>query len=269
MSISFSCESCGKAFTVDDKFAGKKGKCKQCGATMEIPGGAPSRPAATPPLISRGVEREVSPSRRAPSPPSTPKADVFGLDEAPASRRLATAIDDDGDALLPPRSGRKEDDYFAPPSKTKKKKKKHSAEESGAMVFLRILLGLAIGSAGNYAAFTFISSKMGNVASNVVPGVQSKTALEAMLTERFKLNQDLMTILVTVRDVNSATAASGRANAKIRAISANLRKLRTGKFLKKDLDALTLKFQEPLDSSTKRWVEEFFRIAQIPGPRRP
>lgn len=35
--IDFSCESCGKQFRVDDKYAGKKAKCKQCGNSIKIP----------------------------------------------------------------------------------------------------------------------------------------------------------------------------------------------------------------------------------------
>ena len=37
MSITFACGNCGKAFTVDDNFAGKKGKCKQCGQVIVVP----------------------------------------------------------------------------------------------------------------------------------------------------------------------------------------------------------------------------------------
>jgi ubiquitin-protein ligase/transcription elongation factor Elf1 len=35
--ITFSCDKCGKAFSVDDKLAGRKGKCKACGAPIEVP----------------------------------------------------------------------------------------------------------------------------------------------------------------------------------------------------------------------------------------
>ena len=40
--ISVKCPSCSKAYNVDDKFAGKKAKCKECGAVMSIPESAPA-----------------------------------------------------------------------------------------------------------------------------------------------------------------------------------------------------------------------------------
>ena len=35
--ISFSCNSCGKTFSVADELAGRKGKCKSCGAAIVVP----------------------------------------------------------------------------------------------------------------------------------------------------------------------------------------------------------------------------------------
>jgi hypothetical protein len=37
MPIRFACDGCGKAFSVKDDLAGKKGKCTACGAAMMIP----------------------------------------------------------------------------------------------------------------------------------------------------------------------------------------------------------------------------------------
>lgn len=37
MTIKVTCEACGKQYQVDAKFAGKKGKCKQCGAIFNVP----------------------------------------------------------------------------------------------------------------------------------------------------------------------------------------------------------------------------------------
>lgn len=47
--ITFSCEQCGKRFSMADEFAGRQGKCKKCGATITVPSLAtPSRsPAST------------------------------------------------------------------------------------------------------------------------------------------------------------------------------------------------------------------------------
>jgi hypothetical protein len=39
--IAFSCEGCGKAFEVDDDLAGRKSRCKKCGAVMRIPSSEP------------------------------------------------------------------------------------------------------------------------------------------------------------------------------------------------------------------------------------
>ena len=49
MAISTGCPACGRSYKVDDKWAGKKLKCRECGAIMNVPGGAPRaarRPAA-------------------------------------------------------------------------------------------------------------------------------------------------------------------------------------------------------------------------------
>ncbi len=37
MSITFACSFCNRSLTVDDKLAGKRGKCKSCGAVMKVP----------------------------------------------------------------------------------------------------------------------------------------------------------------------------------------------------------------------------------------
>ena len=37
MSITFTCSFCNRSFTVDDRLAGKRGKCKYCGSMMRIP----------------------------------------------------------------------------------------------------------------------------------------------------------------------------------------------------------------------------------------
>ncbi len=71
MPISVRCPGCGKALTVKDEFAGKKGKCPSCGQIVLIPPSetvpeqdgllevqAPSRPSLVrPSLPSRSVQR--------------------------------------------------------------------------------------------------------------------------------------------------------------------------------------------------------------------
>jgi hypothetical protein len=39
--IEFSCEGCGKSFEVDDSLAGRRSRCKQCGAVTRIPASEP------------------------------------------------------------------------------------------------------------------------------------------------------------------------------------------------------------------------------------
>ncbi len=40
MLINFTCENCGKAFSVDEQAHGKRGRCSNCGHVMRIPGAA-------------------------------------------------------------------------------------------------------------------------------------------------------------------------------------------------------------------------------------
>jgi hypothetical protein len=46
MPIVTTCGECGKSYRVDDKFAGKKAKCKACGAAMVVPTPPPPPPVA-------------------------------------------------------------------------------------------------------------------------------------------------------------------------------------------------------------------------------
>ena len=53
--IAFSCEGCGKAFEVDDDLAGRRSRCKRCGAVMRIPDSEPVlAPLATAPGYGGG-----------------------------------------------------------------------------------------------------------------------------------------------------------------------------------------------------------------------
>ena len=46
--ITFTCAGCGRSFTVPDEFAGRKARCKSCGAPVEVPvaAAAPAAPSA-------------------------------------------------------------------------------------------------------------------------------------------------------------------------------------------------------------------------------
>ncbi len=58
MPIQTTCGECGKAITVADKFAGKRGKCKDCGGVIEIP--AASRSAEE----TAAIEKPRAPARK-------------------------------------------------------------------------------------------------------------------------------------------------------------------------------------------------------------
>lgn len=51
--ISFECSNCSKALSVDAKHAGRKGKCKGCGTTLEVP--FPQKSEALPAIVSAPV----------------------------------------------------------------------------------------------------------------------------------------------------------------------------------------------------------------------
>lgn len=75
MSIKVRCDGCGKTYQVDDRFAGKKAKCKACGQGMQVPGApvaasasspsARSGPKASPPVSPKSSTKpSIKPSRK-------------------------------------------------------------------------------------------------------------------------------------------------------------------------------------------------------------
>ena len=78
MAISFACDQCRKQFSVDGSLAGKRVKCKGCGATLTVPGAAP------PPNARRPAAVEVD--------------DPYGLSEGASSADDGTEA---SEALLP------------------------------------------------------------------------------------------------------------------------------------------------------------------------
>lgn len=120
MTISFACPECAKKYKVEDKFGGKKIKCRECNAVMPIPEAEP--------LVEAVDEWEEpakpqKPSRKPVPKPEEDDDDGFGqpLEEAP--RRTLKAAP----AVSRPRSSRSDDDE-APP---KKKARKSSSSSSG------------------------------------------------------------------------------------------------------------------------------------------
>src|SRR5436309_15044575 len=96
MSIKVGCISCGKIYQVDDRFAGKKAKCKTCGAVLEVPipgkstakvtAGAPMRNSSGAPRVAsaqagaKPVQRVVKPVVAAVEPAGG-EYDFSGIDD--------------------------------------------------------------------------------------------------------------------------------------------------------------------------------------------
>jgi hypothetical protein len=254
MSITFACGNCGKSFTVDDKFAGKKGKCKQCGGVVQIPEGIAS-------LAASGIpDTEILPSRR-PAAPSRPTVeDAYGLDEPPrpAHRALPDGIEEvEPGSPVSRRLAARSDGMYAPP----KPKKKGSGSTVGLV--LKIGLGVVIGLVGIGLASAFISGFVRGF--NNARGLSSRATLEAILQERVNLNQELAGVLSGVNDIPSAQAASQKANEKLRAIAANLRTLKSTKALNTDLEAVKPMYQAPQERATQQVIQQIARIAAIEG----
>jgi hypothetical protein len=88
MSIKAVCTGCGKAFNAPDQYAGKKVKCKVCGAAFRVPGTAATAsdaPRATP----------VKPAAAAAASSSSARATA--RKPAPAAAPVAAADDDQGE----------------------------------------------------------------------------------------------------------------------------------------------------------------------------
>ena len=62
MPIHLACHGCGKSFSVPDHFAGRRGKCKHCGAAMSVPAFVPSSPTTF--VIEDDPVRLRTPRRR-------------------------------------------------------------------------------------------------------------------------------------------------------------------------------------------------------------
>jgi hypothetical protein len=255
MSITFACGSCGKSFTVDDKFAGKKGKCKQCGEMMEIPSQAAAAAGHGP------ANLQVSPSRRAASPPLPPREDIYGLDDLPAqhSEGLPPGIDEVvPGSTIAQRLGPRSAGLYDPP----KQKQKGSGGGSGVNMIVRIAIGVVLGLVG-LGGFGAAVKSFRMIALN--PGLSSRAELEKIMQDRVDLHLKLAKVLEGVTDVDSARTASAQASQKFREIAANLRKLKVMKGLQTDLDAIKVKYANPQLQAAQQVMREITRVAAIPG----
>ncbi|HYE21399.1 MAG TPA: hypothetical protein VEA69_23330, partial [Tepidisphaeraceae bacterium] len=108
MAITFACGNCGKAYRVDDRFAGKKAACKACGTVNVIPAAAApaddrapidlaserGSDAKRPPLVrplSTAPKGRAPVARKESAPPLPPPIDDFdaSLEAAAALERPA------------------------------------------------------------------------------------------------------------------------------------------------------------------------------------
>jgi hypothetical protein len=273
MSITFACGHCGKTFTIEDQYAGKKGKCKQCGALMQIPNSGPSVnyvPGATDREVSSSrrttspipTRREVSPSSRATAPaPEPPRSDVFGFDDDPSPRKYAVRETPEEDlepiGSAPP--ARLPAGAFDPPRK--KKKKKHGWDgQSPLMIVGRIAVGLAIGSVGVFLSFQLIHGVQLSVTQGLVP----RQELEKIMQERVTLHQAMVDRLALVENANDARGASAVANQGMRAITRNLRKLQVTKALQTDIEAMKQKYASPQEQVILALAAQLVRVKGIP-----
>jgi hypothetical protein len=160
MSIIVACRSCGKMLKAPDRLAGKKAKCSQCGAVVQVktvpvrPNAVPrtvASPAPSKPKPSSGVESQrVKPTRRIAVPPPEPEPPLAELWEDPEPVVEAELAEPEKpEEATPPAAG-------APqrPRTKKRKKKRRPAEASGAGVprwvwwagaTVILVLGTAIG----------------------------------------------------------------------------------------------------------------------------
>jgi len=151
MTIAFSCPECDKTFKVSDDMAGRKGKCNNCGATMQIP----NKIGAT---AKRGLGRKST------DEPDEDE-DWQGEDEPRGRVRRGRDEDDDYEVTRSRRRGRNDEvddevddeiDDDDRPRRRKRRKKKSSSKmalwvslaSAGALLFLGggyFVLAFAIG----------------------------------------------------------------------------------------------------------------------------
>ena len=90
--IDFTCNDCGKRFSMADEFAGRKGKCKQCGAVLTVP--APPPKAANKIVVEvPPVPQQQLPAIGRPQPPTAPPSVPLRSRASVRTRRLQADLD--------------------------------------------------------------------------------------------------------------------------------------------------------------------------------
>ena len=88
MAIAFECEHCGKAHQTSDDLAGRRAKCKKCGAPITIPGA----PVATKPVPPRPATSNSTGYAQAASQPSSSFAGLAEEDYLPPPKPIPTRV---------------------------------------------------------------------------------------------------------------------------------------------------------------------------------
>jgi hypothetical protein len=100
MALYANCSHCGCSHTLEDRFAGKTIKCKECSEPFRVdaePASEAVTPQARPPAKPRDPDRDAiqSPSRPVPPPPPRSRRDQEDDERRPPARRRVVDEDDD------------------------------------------------------------------------------------------------------------------------------------------------------------------------------
>lgn len=103
--IEFTCNNCGKRFSMAEEFAGRKGKCKQCGATLTIPSPRPEASTRIVVEVPPVQQQTHPPAIVSPQPPTTSPSVPPRARSTVRSRRLQADLDQvraafDGSTLI-------------------------------------------------------------------------------------------------------------------------------------------------------------------------
>lgn len=234
MTVSFECANCGKSFVVDASFAGKRGRCKQCGTVNRIP------------LLAEPVE------------PPDAGIDRFGFDDGPAAplpRLTRRPADADSAVSVPARPRKKKVGFFA---KAPKSRNSTSAGQKGAWgATFGALVAIAI-FGGRFAL------EQGYIGGF---GLWSRSAVEQSLESMVLASENCVSVLRTIHDEASARSAEPQVVASLRKIADVLRDAKGKKAKKTAIEAANAKYEARLIAAGRSLQDEFTRVASIPGAR--
>ena len=262
MSITFQCERCGKAFDVDGRFAGKKGRCKQCGTVMLIPANAASRRSET---ISRDeASVEISPSRR---PPSLAKAeaearsrpsaeDAYGLDDLPGPPSRPGDSPASDEPTLPARARSKPGKKSAGP-----KQGLYPGGPTVGEAVKRVVVGIALGLLGLLVRAVVIPA----IQQGADPTWASRGVIESYMRAQVTQVDAAASGLRDVRDVRSAGSASPAVNGALKGLAAQIRSYKDRKGKLADIQESRAKYAADLARAESGFLGEVRRVMMIEG----